>query len=424
MEDKKTTEVLYGGGAGGGKSLLGCYWIMKSGLKYPGTRWLIGRKKLKNLKETTLNSFWDMCKIQNIPPAAYRYNAVSGNITLFNKSEILLKDLFSYPSDPEFDSLGSLEITGAFVDECNQITKKAKNIVKSRIRYKLKEFDLLPKWLGTCNPAKNWVYTDFYKLWQNDELPEYRRFVQALLSDNPHVSEHYKNSLLKLDKNSRERLLYGNWEYDDDPAALIKYDAILDLWTNTHVSRGKNYITADIAMYGADKFVVCVWSGFVLIELKVYDKTDGREIELILRQAARLFKVPQSRICYDADGLGAYLGGYLKNAKRFINNAVPIQKGGETLQYKNLKSQCYFDMARRINEAGYYIDTDVSRWEMQIIEELEQVKNHSYGTDDKLSVTPKSIIKNTLDRSPDFSDALMMREFFELKNIPNLSHDL
>ena len=50
LEDNETTELLFGGGAGGGKSAFGCYWQIKRRLKYPGTRGLIGRAKLKVLK--------------------------------------------------------------------------------------------------------------------------------------------------------------------------------------------------------------------------------------------------------------------------------------------------------------------------------------------------------------------------------------
>jgi phage terminase large subunit len=50
LEDNITTELLYGGAAGGGKSILGCYWQLKRRLKYPGTRGLIGRSSLKDIK--------------------------------------------------------------------------------------------------------------------------------------------------------------------------------------------------------------------------------------------------------------------------------------------------------------------------------------------------------------------------------------
>jgi hypothetical protein len=65
--------------------------------------------------------------------------------------------LFLYPSDRNFDSLGSLEITFACVDECNMVVEKGVQVLASRIRYKLDEYELTPKILMTCNPAKNWV---------------------------------------------------------------------------------------------------------------------------------------------------------------------------------------------------------------------------------------------------------------------------
>jgi hypothetical protein len=98
----------------------------------------MGRSKLKSLKETTLNTFFELSSRLYIGNQ-YNYNAQSNIITFDNGSEIVLKDLFLYPSDPNYDSLGSLEITGAFIDECNQVVYKAWQIVKSRIRYKLNE---------------------------------------------------------------------------------------------------------------------------------------------------------------------------------------------------------------------------------------------------------------------------------------------
>ena len=182
LEDNETTEVLFGGGAGGGKSAFGCYWQIKRRLKYPGTRGLIGRAKLKILKDTTLKTFFEIAKIQGLEKDLH-YRVTSSNdkenpnsIIFFNKSLIYLRDLFLYPSDPNFDDLGSLEITDAFIDECNQVVEKGKGIVKSRIRYKLDENDLIPKLLMTCNPAKNWTYRQFYNPNKNGTLKNYRKF--------------------------------------------------------------------------------------------------------------------------------------------------------------------------------------------------------------------------------------------------------
>ena len=164
LTDKQTTEVLYGGAAGGGKSYLGCAWIIWLCSEYDGIRCLIGRSKLTALKTTTLNTFFEVCKQWGLKADLhYKFNAGSNIITFYNGSEVLLKDLFQYPSDRNFDSLGSLEITAAFVDEVSQITEKAKQILGSRIRYKLDKYNLTPKLLLTCNPTKGWVYNSFYK---------------------------------------------------------------------------------------------------------------------------------------------------------------------------------------------------------------------------------------------------------------------
>jgi phage terminase large subunit len=124
LKDQETKEILYGGAAGGGKSALGCLWLIEMCQTYKGSRWLMGRSKLKALKETTLNTFFELAsdlKITN----QFTYNAQANTINWNNGSQILLKDLFLYPSDQNFDSLGSLEICGAFIDECNQIVFKA-----------------------------------------------------------------------------------------------------------------------------------------------------------------------------------------------------------------------------------------------------------------------------------------------------------
>lgn len=411
LKDSVTEEILYGGAAGGGKSALGCLWLIEMCQQYPGSRWLMGRSKLKTLKETTLNTFFELStklKISN----TFTYNAQSNIIKFWNGSEIILKDLFLYPSDPDFDSLGSLEITGAFIDECNQIVYKAWQIVKSRIRYKLKEFGLIPKMLGTCNPAKNWVYTEFYKKNKEGDLEFFRKFIQALPADNPHLHPSYLQSLLRLDKNSKERLYDGNWEYDDDPNALINYDSILNLFINTHVIEGKDrYITADIARLGSDKAVIKVWYGFAVKELIEFDKSKTTDIQNAINALKVKHKVPNSSIIADEDGVG---GGVVDNCKiiGFTNNSKPLNNEN----YSNLKTQCYYKLAEKINDNGIFIDCELSQKQKEsIIEELEYVKSYNVDKDGKAQILPKAEIKQLIGRSPDYSDALMMRMYFELK---------
>lgn len=409
IEDNKTKEIIYGGGAGSGKTALGVYSILKNALKYEGSRWLIGRAVLKTLKETTLNSFYDVCRMQGLKAGThYQYNAQSNIITFQNGSTILLKDLFLYPSDPNFDELGSLEITGAFIDECNQVSEKAWNIVKSRIRYKIDEFGLIPKMLGTCNPAKGFVYNNFYKPHKEGKLENDKAFIQALATDNPFISPHYIESLKTLDKQSRERLLYGNWEYDDNDNALIEYDKIVDLFTNEHIPAGKGYISADIARFGKDKTLIMVWSGFRVIEIHKLANKATNEVAAYIKHLAKKHSIPYSQIICDEDGVGGGVVDY--GFKGFVNNSKAL-----TGNYINLKSECYYKLAELINQAGVWVMSEDVTIRKELTEELEWVQRHNADKDGKLAVLPKDKVKEHLGRSPDISDALMMRMWFELK---------
>ena len=413
LEDNKTNELLFGGGAGGGKSILGCYWQIKQRYRYPETRGLIGRASLKTLKETTLQSFFYVAKQQDLVAGRdYKYNQQSNIIYFPNGSQILLKDLFLYPSDPNFDELGSLEITDAFIDECNQVVEKAKNVVKSRIRYNLDQNNLIPKILMTCNPAKNWVYTTFYNPNKDNSLPDNKKFIQSLLTDNPKISKHYRENLLSLDTNSRERLLYGNWEYDDDPTVLIQYESIINCFSNTFVESGNKYITADIARYGRDKTVIGVWDGWRLVKVATIDKSGLDYVADEIKKLANQHQVTLLNIIVDEDGVGGGVKDFLK-CKGFVNNSSPVTQGNQVANFTNLKSQCYFGLADKINKNEVYFSFDGTHKE-KTIEELQYVKQAKFDSDGKKAVLRKEDVKESLGRSPDYSDMIMMRYYFEL----------
>lgn len=413
LNDSTTTEVIYGGAAGGGKSAYGSLRLIEMCQRYPKSRWLMGRSKLKTLKETTLNSFFEIASNLKVS-SQFKYNDQSSTINFTNGSQILLKDLFKYPSDPKFDSLGSLEITGAFVDECNQLDYMAWQIVQSRIRYKLKEFNLSPKILGTCNPSKNWVYSEFFMPHSKNTLQSNRKFIRALPTDNPYLPKSYLESLLRLDENSKQRLYYGNWEYDNDPAKLIDFENIQNCFTNEFVEGGKMYISADIARFGSDKMVIMVWSGWRVVEIFSLAKSSITEIVENLKRLALKYKVPLSNIIADEDGVGGGVVDVMQ-CTGFVNNAKPMQEEGVIVQYQNLKTQCYFYLANKIEKNEVYIFSNETDQKTLIVQELEQVKRDKIDSDGKLKILPKEKVKELIGRSPDYSDALMMRCYFDFK---------
>lgn len=399
-------------------------------LKYPETRWVMGRSELTTLKQTTLVTFFKVAKMQGlIPNVHYKYYDNPKNIIQFNNgSVIILKDLSYAPSDPEFDSLGSLEISGAFIDEGNQLVHKAKTVLFSRIRHGLDENGIIPKMLITCNPAKNWVYSEFYRPARDGNIENYRRFIQALVTDNPDISVHYVDNLKKMDKASRARLLDGDWEYDDDPATLIEFDRILDCFTNRHLAglgTKLHKLTCDVARFGTDKTTIGKWLNECHVRIEKHRGLSVPQVAERLQLLKGEGQLGASRIVVDEDGVG---GGVVDLVKciGFVNNSRPLPapinpktdaKTGKPQpeNYKNLKDQMYFRLAKRINDGRLYIECDDPTMRQEIIEELEQVKRDNIDKDGKLSIVPKDKVKELIGRSPDYSDNLAMAELLEMK---------
>jgi hypothetical protein len=212
--------------------------------------------------------------------------------------------------------------------------------------------------------------------------------------------------------------LYGNWDYDDDPAKLVEYDAIMDLYSNEFAfDNGKTYISADIAGMGSDLFVVGVWSGLHLIKIHTMPKSDGKQVLDTIKKLAFQFKVPVSRIVYDADGIGSFLGGWLHGALRFNNGGVPFKIRGKPENYANLKTQCAYKAAELINAREIYVAPSISQQQQEALNQeiATCLKRDRIDDDGKLRIISKEKMKELIGRSPDYMDMFIMRMAFEFK---------
>ena len=420
LKDSHTKTVAFGGGAGGGKSWLGCEWLLLSAYYLPGSRWFIGRNNLTDTRQSVAITWGKVCKAHGF--TGYKVNNDGIQVTSHTGevSEVIFLDLSFYPyKDPLFERLGSKEFTGGWIEEAGEVHQLAYDVLKTRVgRHLNREYGIIPKILITFNPKKNWLYSDIYKPWREGKLTKDVAFVQALVTDNKYQTPEYIENLQNIkDKATRERLLFGNWEYDDDPDALIAYDAIIDAFNNNHVAAtSPRYITADIAMQGSDYFRVGVWCGFVLVDHASMAKSGGAEILQTIEKLLRKHQVRPGNIVYDSDGVGAFLGGqggFISNAKPFNNGARPI--GDDDKNYQNLKTQCYYYLAEKINAGELWLKSITSETDKeQIIAELEQVKSYNSDKDGRLQILPKDQVKQHIGRSPDWADMLMMRMFMEL----------
>lgn len=435
LRDSTTNEVMYGGGARGGKSWIGNSWVIMCALAMPGSAWLVAREELTKLRDTTLLTYFKVANALGVK-GEYVFNATSLTATFLNGSVVFFREIKWIPSDPEFDRLGSYDLTGAFIDEAQQIHPKAISVLRGRFSL-LSGFDekgrplwrTVPKMLYTCNPAKNWIYTDFYKPSVEGRLEPHKAFVVSLATDNPFVSEDYLANLRRSDKVTVARLLDGNFEYDDDPSVLVGYDAINALLLNDQVPAGLPALTVDVARYGSDNTLLWRWSGFRMVERTVLSGYSVPAVAEVVKMHMRQHNIPPARTVVDDDGVGGGVRDLIPGSIGFVNNsralpdpeAEPVrnEKTGALERvpenYDNLKSQCAFRMAARISRGEVFVFPDAVEmvWD-RIAEELAQWKRLKPDSDGKLRLVPKEKMKAHLGRSPDDADAILMRERLEL----------
>lgn len=418
LTDNTTTSIGYGGAAFSGKSYLLAYFLATMCITYPDTGWGLGRKELTVLKKTTLITLFKVFDENGIKPNVhYFYNQQLNVITFYNKSQIFLIDTAHQPADPLYTRFGGLELTGAAIDESAETHFNAIEVLSTRLgRRNNQKYKLKAKLLETFNPAKNHVYIRFYKPFRDGNQTPNKVFIPALPSDNPspEVPEYIARILATGQKVTIERLIHGNFDYDDDPSALIPFNKIADCFTNEFAESGEKYLTADIARFGRDKTVIGVWDGFRLIKIVTMDKNKVTEAAELIRELCNQNQIPMSNVAIDDDGVGGGVTDILTGSNGFVNNSRPLENPvtKDAENYNNLKSQCYFKLAEIINQSRMFINAGEHR--DSIVQELEQVKQYNMDKDGKKQVLPKEKIKELIGRSPDFSDMLMMRMFFEV----------
>lgn len=410
----EVSEVLYGGGARGGKTFLGCLWQTLRRLAMPGSVGLVCRELGSSLRDTTIRTFFEVLSILHVT-SKVRYHSTDKIAYFDNGSVIFFRFLRYDPKDPEYDRLGSLGITDLFVDESQEVSAKALSVLKGRFSILNgtcadgTPWHTIPKALYTCNPRRNWIYNDFVKPAREGTLPPYRRFIKSLPTDNPHLAPAYIENLLRSDKITIQRLYYGNFEYDDDPGALCDYDAICDLFHNEHIQEvGGHSGSADIAMKGHDRFIATSWIGNVC-RIAVDKKfSPGKEVYEDLKSLLIRDSIPRSLFVVDADGVGSYLESFLSGIKEFHGGGRPFDA-----RYENLKSECAFILADLINRRAMRIVCDDLETIERIKTELGVLKMAFIDNDlKKKAIITKEKMKELLGHSPDYLDALIMAMFF------------
>lgn len=231
--------ILGGGAAGGGKSYIGSVWLVSSCIRFENIRAVVARKTLKSLKESTWNTIKSILKDWGLKEDTnYKINNLEGTLTFWNDSVIIMKEMADIPSDPNFERFGSSEYTIAMVDEVSEISERAVEVLFSRLRWRTHETFKTPRMLLTTNPTINWVRSRFVQDENGDKVicREGEAYIPFSVFDNPNIAfrQVYEAALNKIrDQATKERLLYGNWDFVEanDMAIYNSFDGSRHLVT-------------------------------------------------------------------------------------------------------------------------------------------------------------------------------------------------
>lgn len=209
-------EILFGGGAGGGKSFALVADVYEY-LKLPKSNALLFRRTFPELQESIINK-----ALEFYPQNAYRYNSSDKIMTFINGSRLKFgyleneQDKFRYQGG-EWGYIGFDELTHfsktqyLYLKSRNRNTKGYPNVIRGTSNPGGKYHDWVKE--RFIDPALPNVVHEIVETRNGKEYVTKLLYIPSLLKDNPHLNEDdYTKSLMHLPDIEREALLNGNWD--------------------------------------------------------------------------------------------------------------------------------------------------------------------------------------------------------------------
>jgi len=180
--------IRYCGGIGSGKTLIGCIQVLKWAIRYPGD-YLIARQFMPELAVTTYKTFKEIC-----PPELIVEDRVADKIIKIRTAVPGKHSWVMFRGLDESDKLRSLNLSGFYIDEANQVSEGAWILLQGRLRG-----PGLRKGIITQNSGgHDWSWRWFVKqdLFSNPEIKKEFVNIYAPSTENIHLPAGYVETIL------------------------------------------------------------------------------------------------------------------------------------------------------------------------------------------------------------------------------------
>lgn len=213
---QKHRVLCYGGAIRGGKTANAIASLIALHKLYPGSRSIIVRNNLDVLRKNTLPT----CE-KIIPQTFVRQYKGDPQFewTFTNKSKMFF---FSegYEKDKDFNRWNGLEVNWILLEQVEELQEKAMEKALERAgSYIIPGIEQpQPMILVTVNPTQTWARKMIYERWKAGTLPDKWLYIPALITDNPHIPQGFKDSLQELKRINPvkfQRYVGGDWDVQD-----------------------------------------------------------------------------------------------------------------------------------------------------------------------------------------------------------------
>ena len=238
----------FSGGFGNGKTYIGCEKLMYLLLTFPRYRVVIARFEESKLKQTTLQTFFKVCKPEFYDPAKGGNRADSQNTCrLCNGSEILWMNL----KDTDEGMVRGLEVNSVLVDQAEEISEKMYLMLSARVgrwdraqvpnellkkdpNWPLDPRTLNPKvpsyMMILCNPDSelHWIHRRFHPDSEEFQRRYHKNHVMIqAASTTATIDEELLQEMMENDPSWVNRFVLGKWGIPGGQIHAIRDESVL-----------------------------------------------------------------------------------------------------------------------------------------------------------------------------------------------------
>ena len=255
-------------------------------------------------------------------------------------------------------------------------------------------------------------------------------FIKANIKENKALLKNdpgYVASILNKSPEERAKEWDGNWDAIAIGDDIIQPYHLDKVFANAQMTTDRvRRATCDIAGTGGDKCVTWFWIGWHIADVYVCQRDPYTTVGL-LKAKLQEWGVLEENFAYDLNGMGQVLkGGFPKSIP--FNNQEAVAERDKGL-YDNKKSQCAYKFAERTQQTGWSIENtllgrkykvgnetrtlrDILQIERKCVRQDMSKQDKGWCLIHKENMKHKSLVGH----SPDFFEALFMREIFEIKH--------